>query len=62
MSKLLRLLPLRSSQILEEGVEVKVEKGEVEAIKMVVDNFLRFIMINIKVEAEDGFNTLTNPR
>jgi hypothetical protein len=48
MSKLLRLLPLRSSQILEEGVEVKAEKGEVEAIKMVVDNFLRFIMINIK--------------
>jgi hypothetical protein len=57
MSKLLRLLPLLSSQILEEGVEV-----EVEAIKMAADNFLRLIMINIKVEAEDGFNTLTNPR
>jgi hypothetical protein len=24
--------------------------------------FLRLIMINIKVEAEDEFNTLTNPR
>jgi hypothetical protein len=62
MSKLLRLLPLLSSQILEEGVEVKAEKGEVEAIKMAANNFLRLIMINIKVEAEDEFNTLTNPR
>jgi hypothetical protein len=62
MSKLLRLLPLLSSQILEEGVEVEAEKGEVEAIKMAADNFLRLIMINFKVEAEDGFNTLTNPR
>jgi hypothetical protein len=45
MSKLKRLLPLPSSQILEEaegegeGVEVEVEKGEVEVIEMTTDNF-----------------------
>jgi hypothetical protein len=39
MSKLKRLLPLLSSQILEEGVEVEVEKGELEAIEMAADNF-----------------------
>jgi hypothetical protein len=29
---------------------------------MVADNILRLLMINVNAEAEDGFNTLTNPR
>jgi hypothetical protein len=29
---------------------------------MAANNILRLLMINVKAEAEDEFNTLTNPR
>ncbi len=51
MKKLWRLLPLLNSKIIEEGVKVKVEEGEVKAIDMEAG------IINM-----DEINNLTDPR